>query len=225
MSVERSWAITPATRSGRPDYSEEVWKGATYHRIVLMHNEAQTALGLLLTDEPLLAPYAKAPLAPGATVRPVDVATGLDTPYTVPAGYTRSLMSYWWSFDQPIEAKSFVDGVHMSTFHEKVFMPHYEHDISTDYFGLDPTGALPHTFDYTFLNQGSRELKGYYMFTGKIIAVGTPGYPKTKTVRCTRCQHRHEVDRKASIVRCPVCRGITAYHPILFGGEQAVVVI
>jgi len=192
--------------------------GRVYDRIVLQPNETLIFIALLMTDEASPFPFVKPPLPPGDTYHAVDVFTGLDTPYTIPKGYTWAVLGYWWSFDQRVEGKMYYDGFHAESLYEEAYRTHYEHTIMPDYNMADPTGASAHTIDYTFTNLGSSDMKGYFWVTGKLIMVGTEK-PETKKVKCKHCGHEHIVDRRATWVTCPKCGLKTLYYPILFGDE------
>lgn len=216
--VERTFTVAQKGE-GRPDFSEEIHRGAVMDRIVPKYNEAVFRLGILMTDEPPLFSIARVPLGSGLTYHAIDAATGIVTPYAIPIGYTASIVSYWWAFNQPIEGKMFMDGCHISSLYEGSYFSHYEHDVFEDYNPLDPTGIAPHTLDFTFVNEGDGDMLGYYMCIGKLIQVGTPPFPDTKEVKCAHCPHTHKIDRKLGKVKCPKCGGETTYMPIIFGRE------
>ena len=217
IRVAPSWAA-PA-KVGTPDYQETVYSGSVAHRIVLSANEAAVRLGLLMS--PIASPYPhyKVPLASGLTYHVVDLATGVDTPWTCPVGYTHTILSYWWAFNQPAEGLQYLDAALLSSLHEMAYDPHYEHDIFEDYNPLDPTGLLPHTMDFTITNNGMANMSGYFMCIGKLKEIGTPPFPDTKEVKCIHCNYTHRVDRKLGKVKCPKCGKETIYMPIIFGRE------
>ncbi len=220
----QSRARTPASwanpsKEGKPDYQETVHKADVSDRIVLNTNEAVIRLGLLMTPVPSPYPHYKVPLPSGNVYQVVDLATGVDTPYTIPVGYTFSILSYWWAFKQPVTGYMYLDTFILSSLQDEAFEPHYERDVLEDYLATDPTGLAAHTLGYTCTNEGTRDMEGYFMFVGKLREVGTPPFPDLKEVRCVHCGHMHKVDRKLGKVECPKCAGETTYMPIIFGRE------
>jgi len=204
--------------SGAPDYLTEVWRGAMSLRLRLKENETVNALMILLTDEASLFGHVKPVLASGGTQKAIDATTGLEDT-TIPAGYSWTVISYWWAFDRPFKGMEYIDAQPFTSLQESSFISHYEHDILPDFFALDPTGASPHTHGYTFTNLGGDDMAGYFNSVFIITEVGTQR-SNFKIVGCKYCGAEREVNRRATRVRCEECGLITMYMPRLFGTKE-----
>jgi hypothetical protein len=205
-----------------PDYGAELWRGATMLRVRLKEMESFGALLLLLTSEASAFPWRKPPLASGATQKAIDAATGQED-ITIPAGYTWSVLSYWWAFDQPIKGLEYVDGQLYTMLFEKSSVSHYEHDLLPEYYVFDPLGLTSHTHGYACKNLGSLDVEGFFNAPFIMVEVGTERVEE-KTVRCSFCGTESVVDRRATRVRCPSCDQVSFYWPRLFGTRERALV-
>lgn len=204
--------------SGFPDYLSEVWRGAVSLRLQIKENESLSGLMMLLTDEASVFNYAVAPLASGGTQKAIDIVTGLEDT-TIPAGYTWSVLSYWWAFNRPFKGMEYRDAQPFSSLREKGFVSHYEHDVLPTYYPYDPTGASAHTFGYTLTNLADDDIEGFFNTLFLIREVGTDRL-NFKLVKCKYCGAEREVNRRATKVRCEECGQITFHAPRLWGPKE-----
>lgn len=173
----------------------------------------------MLTNHANAYPTAsEAPLASGAYASLYNASTGLNGAHTVPANYTLSVLTYWWSFYRPVMMRTLIDNYLVQEWFHYTMDSHYEHDLLEDYNPLDPTGQTSHTFEWQVTNLAAEALRGYYVIITKLIEAGTVR-PENKTVKCSYCGHLHEVLRSATRVTCPKCGMTQIYDPILFGDE------
>lgn len=158
--------------------------------------------------------WVQTPLAPGATAHYIDNVTGLTLPFTVPRGYTLSLIAGGGGFTEDAIIWVYIDGYlaingglmpgGQSSYENRVV------EMSTA--TVDPTGAAPHTIDIQITNRGAGNLEGGIQWVGILEAVGTPSLPTTKTVRCKWCGHEQTVPRETTHVTCPKCGQLTIYY-------------
>lgn len=199
---------------GSKDYTLDVHRAAVYNLYKLRANESLVALATVFSDEASLFSFVKGVLASGNTAHLVDTATGSDTPYTIPAGYEFTAVMFWYSFDQPLEVRIYVDTQLYAKDYPEVPGTWYENDVVTFQVGLiDPTYASAHSFDLTMKNLGALDLKGEG-FVGCILeAMGTPPLPATKTVKCKwACPGFAEVPVDATRWTCPICGKETWFY-------------
>ncbi len=146
-------------------------------------------------------------LAPGGIQHIIDVDTGMATPFTVPQGYTMTLIAAANATTEDGIAWAYMDGLRILclglapggvTYFENKLV-----GVSTA--SIDPTGALPHTMDVTFTNLGLGNLQGTIDCVLIIEKVGSPPLPLVKTVKCKWCGHEHTVPNEITNIICPKC--------------------
>ncbi len=154
------------------------------------------------------------PLAAGATAHFIDSETGLELPFTVPAGYTLSSISAGFSFTQDAIMWGYYEGFLRNTIGAPIGgNMFYESEVVT--WGtslLDPTAESAHPVDFQIINKGGADLEGGVVIFGILEAVGTPPFPTTKTVRCKFCDHRETVPRETTKWICPKCGKLNFYY-------------
>jgi len=158
--------------------------------------------------------WVQPPLAPGATAHYIDNVTGLSLPFTVPKGYTLSLIAGGGGFTEDAIIWAYFDGYlainggvmtgGQTSYENRVV------EMSTT--TVDPTGAAPHTVDIQITNRGAGNLEGGIQWVGILEAVGTSPLPTTKTARCKWCGHEQTVPRETTHVTCPKCKQLTVYY-------------
>lgn len=192
--------------SGKEDFSTEVVYGQYRPGITLKYN--QVLKGFSATFSANLSPYptVQAVLGAGNTGSIVDMSTGSGGPFVVPQGYTMSLVSYNGVFNQSWTSELKMDGWFLGYFGMGAAKDELARDflipISTALY--DPTGASAHTFDVEVTNDGAADMSGSLQIYVIYEAVGTPPWPKTKTIKC-RCGHTQEVSLTVTSWTCPSC--------------------
>lgn len=156
------------------------------------------------------------PLAPGGITHFVDNVTGLAMPFTIPKGYTLSLISGSETGNEDSKVWGYLDGFIAASLgiFTSGFM-HYESEIvalTTE--TLDPTGASEHTIDVTAENVGAGNFEGGFQIIGILQEVGTPPLPTTKTIRCKFCGHEEVVPQEISRWICPKCNQLNMFYDL-----------
>jgi len=204
--------------SGLPDYQIEIWRANNTLGTELKEDETLGGISLLLSADASFMPYYKPPLAPGETVKAVDVSTGVDD-VIIPKGYTLSVLINNWSFSRPVIGHESWDGMIISNTHESSFLKTFFSVLTPNYSFFDPTGAAAHTWSVDWTNLGDADMEGMYAASFILKEVGTER-AETKTVRCNRCGAERVVDRRATWVRCHGCGQVGFYMPRLFGMRE-----
>jgi len=115
---------------------------------------------VVFSDVVSLFPFVKSPLDPGNTARTIDQSTGLETPYTVPAGYDLEVLFIMVSVNQECLCRCYIDGQLVA---EDVFES--GHSEAYTVYGprishIDPNLVTSHTIDFTITNIGDYKLYG-----------------------------------------------------------------
>ncbi|MBA7633620.1 hypothetical protein ES703_41191 [subsurface metagenome] len=162
--------------------------------------------------------WVQTPLAPGASAHLVDISTGDDTPYTVPVGYTLTLVEMATAFSEDVESGFYMDfppliplsltsvGIHgagMPIIQTKLL------PISTSL--IDPLGTVEHNLDGIYTNVGAGNMTGGIDILCILEAVGTQPLPKDKKIKCKFCNHREVVPKETTIMKCPKCEQLNVY--------------
>lgn len=160
--------------------------------------------------------WVQTPLAPGATAHYIDNVTGMAMPFTVPKGYTLTLVAAGGGFTEDAIGWVYFDGLLVmsggvmlggrSDYENRVV------GISTA--TIDPTGASAHTLDVQVTNLGAGNLEGGISWTGILEAVGTEPLPATKTVRCKFCGCEKEVPQETVRWICPECGQLNIFYDL-----------
>ena len=106
--------IAPVKGIGKPDYSREVSSALQRAGIRLKYNQTAVILAKSFHPTGIGIPYAwvVGQLAPGVSAHLVDISTGLETPYTVPAGYTLTMVEMATAFSEDVESGFYMDFYH-----------------------------------------------------------------------------------------------------------------
>jgi len=154
------------------------------------------------------------PLAPGATAHYVDNLTGLTLPFTVPQGYTLSLIAAGGGFTEDAIIWAYIDdylainaGVMaggLTTYENRI--------VGITTATVDPTGATAHTIDVQVTNRGAGNLEGGTDWTCILESVGTPPLPLTKVIKCKWCGHEEPAPWEQTKLICPKCGRLTLVY-------------
>ena len=119
--------------------------------------------------------WVQAPLAPGAMAHYVDNVTGLAMPFTVPIGYTATLVAGGGSFTEDAKIWVYLDGyLVMSGGVISGGTGLYENRVvGITTATLDPVGDSAHTIDIQITNRGVGNLEGGVDLTGILEDVDT----------------------------------------------------
>ncbi len=160
--------------------------------------------------------WVNSPLAPGATKHYVDNVTGLALPFTVPKGYTLSLIAGGGTFNEDAQAWVYFDGhLVMSGGIMSGGQSVYENRvIGLTTATVDPAGLASHTVDIQITNIGTGNLEGGVTLTGILEAVGTKPLPTTKTVRCKLCGKEATVPQETTRWICPNCGLLNRFYDL-----------
>lgn len=198
---------------GAPDYYGSLHRAATYALFNLKSTETRVNLSRTMTSLTSLFSHVKPVLASGATAHLVDLATGSDTPYTIPAEYEFTWIMTWYSIDQPARVLAYID--------TQLYAELYPDPLSTWYANfvvpfqvsmIDPTFASAHLFDITLTNIGGEDLRGTAVVTGILESKSTPPRPKVKTVYCKHCGASAVIPVDTHKRLCLRCGGETWYY-------------
>jgi len=155
--------------------------------------------------------WVQTPLAPGATAHYVDNVTGLDLPFTVPQGYTGSLIAGGGGFTEDAMVWVYFDDYLVMSGSVMIGgQTYYENrvvGISTA--TIDPIGASSHTIDIQVTNRGAGNLEGGISWSCILEGVGTPPLPPTKVIKCKWCGHEEPAPWEQTKLICPKCGGLT----------------
>jgi len=195
---------------GKPDYSKEVSSARERRGLSLEYLQSLKIFTIVFSAEALpFTPYAwvQPPLAPGALASLIDVETGLSMPFTVPLGYTATIVDFGIGLTEDAIMWTYLSGFVLSN--AGVYPggnTYYENRIQAISTALiDPTGVLSPQIELKITNLGAGDLEGEVAVTGFLEAVGTPSLPLEKTVRCKWCGHEHTVPREITHITCPQC--------------------
>jgi len=160
--------------------------------------------------------WVQAPLAPGAIAHYVDNVTGLSLPFTVPKGYTLTLIAAGGGFTEDAITWVYFDGLLVMS---GGIMEGGQSDYVNRVVGLttatvDPTGATAHTIDIQVTNIGAGNLEGGVEWNGILEAVGTPPLPLTKVIRCKWCGHKETTPVEQTKLICPKCGKLTLVYTL-----------
>lgn len=157
------------------------------------------------------------PLAPGASAHMIDSETGDEMPFTVPKGYTMTIISGSFSFNQDAIIWAYYEGYLIANWGCPIggnvfYIAQIVGQGGTGLF--DPTGASSHPVDIQITNQGGANLEGGGALFCILAAVGTEPWPTTKTVKCKLCGHEETVPRETTQWICPKCGKLNLYYDL-----------
>lgn len=196
---------------GKPDYTKEVSSGRARAGIALKFNQSLITLALLCTDEvahPYAIPWVKDLIAVGDSSRLYNVSTGVVTPYTLPAGYTLSMVQQGFGANEDLEVLLYYDALLVimpgTTFAGGAYL-YANMVMPLNTATLDPTGASSHLIDIVVKNKGEGSLRGAFTFSFLLTAVGTPPLPDTKDCQCPFCSNIQNVKVGTTEIICDKC--------------------
>lgn len=212
MTVTETFAV-PARGIGHPDYTKDVSAGRVRPGLMLKANETMKTFTLTVAAEASPFAHVKAPLAPGDISHLVDFETGLDMPYTCPAGYVFALTSMSHSMSQDFSLKMYFDTFFMGYLGTKQggLLDYIAEIVGITTALRDPTGAAAHLMDCVVVNNGGVDIEGSLSTFGILITLGTEPLPDIKTVKCKHCGHLETVPKETTEMICPACGGLTLY--------------
>ncbi len=208
MRVDKTFTVEQQG-VGKPDYSREVSAGRERRGLSLEYLQTLKIFTIVFTTEYLVTPYdwIKAPLAKGASASLIDSETGLSMPFTVPLGYTATIIDFGMGLTEDAIMWTYLGG--FVSANAGVYPggnTYYENRIQAITTAvLDPTGALALAVDFKVTNLGEGDLEGQIAVTGYLEAAGTKPLPLVKTVKCKWCGHEQTVPNETTQVICPQC--------------------
>jgi len=184
--------------------------------ISLDYGQTLEIFGIVFSD--IASPYAwvSAPLGVGTTTHYIDNSTGLALPYTVPQGYTLSLIAGGYGLTEDAIAWVYLGGyLVMAGGVMSGGGAYYENRVvGITTATIDPTGATAHTLDIQVTNLGGGILEGGIEWTGILEEVGTSPLPLTKKIRCKWCGHEETVPVEQTSLICPKCSKLTMVYSL-----------
>jgi hypothetical protein len=201
---------------GKPDYSREISLGQTRPGISLKYNQTLIVNALVCSALASPYPWCRGALAVGETAPAIDASTGLALPYTVPVGYTYSIIDRFVNFSQDIRNRAYIDGFLLLENYNpsgSIYINRYILALSTA--TLDPTAITAHTVDTDYTNISAADAYGNMKDVVILEAVGTPPLPDKKDVRCKWCGYVEKgVHVNETLLNCPKCGKKTIYFNI-----------
>lgn len=194
---------------GKPDYSRAVSSARERRGLTLAYLQTLKMFTIVFTSEAPPSPYdwVRGPLAAGASASLIDTDTGDPMPFTVPLGYTATLIDFGSGLTEDAIMWTYIGGSLISN--AGVYPggnTYYENRIQAISTAIiDPTGALSLQIELKVTNLGAGNLEGQIAVTGYLEAVGTPTLPLVKTVRCKWCSYKHTVPNETTQIICPQC--------------------
>ncbi len=201
--------VTP-TGVGKADYSREVSLGQVRPGTALKYNQRLKMFVYTpqdLVPTPYIIPWIQPLLAPAATAHLMDLETGIPTPFTVPKGYTITVIEKSWDFNQDVELWLYFDGALVAAPGSSFGGTTVDITQIVGYSSVlfDPTAAAAHTVDVTIINRGGANMRGGVQFVAILEAVGTPPFPTEKKTRCPFCSHEQTVPVATTVIICGNC--------------------
>ncbi|MBA7610060.1 hypothetical protein ES703_17265 [subsurface metagenome] len=200
----------PVKGVGKPDYSRDVASAKERAGLRLEYLQNLRIFSVVFSPEYVVFPrypWVQPLLAPGDTIHLINNETGVPLPYTIPQGYTLTLIAGCFGVTENVLGWAYLDGlpiIHFGVYpgnntgYENKVVP-----LSTAM--IDRLGATSHTFDVILKNRGEGDLEGGIEVTCILEAVGTGPLPPVKTVRCPACGHEHAVPNETTQIICPKC--------------------
>lgn len=209
QTVARSYSVTP-TGIGKPDYSREVSEARERKGFTLHYLQTLGGLAYVPTDQvehPYAVSWVKPVLAPAASAHMVDYETGDDTPYTIPEGYTFTIIHEGYTHNQDVELWVYFDDLLFGCFTMGMAgnLSMLDAVVPFSSADFDPTGATSHTIDPIVINAGAGNLEGAFSISFILEAVSTPPLPTIKQCKCPFCNHKQEVAVGTTRIICKEC--------------------
>jgi len=210
----KTW-IVPAQGEGRPDYTGEQYRSATFARYNLRYLESFRIFARVLSTVASLFPHVRTPLVPGETVSLIEVTTGVPMPATIPADYAFRLLSDDWSFNARMVGRIYYDTMFAGEVYNETLGYNYVQRIQPYDTGLLGTTVTPHLWDERITNIDVINLSGFWGVTIVQYPTGTKPLPKTKTVQCRKCGKTKKVSNDTTEVKCKYCGETTRYQMVV----------
>jgi hypothetical protein len=200
----------PIKGIGKPDYSREVNSAISRAGFYLKFNQQLVVFGVLRTNavpHPYLVPWVQPLLAPGAQSHLYNLATGVTAPYTIPAGYSLSMIERSWSFTEDACLRLYFDGLLYANpgVTEAGFSTERNPVFPYSTLLIDPTALSAHAVDVIITNYGAGNMEGACTFACILEAMGTPPFPDTKECECPFCHHLQIVKIGTTAIICAKC--------------------
>ena len=211
--------IAPVKGIGKPDYSRDVSAAIERPGLRLKYNESLKIFGRAFTSLPLPPPpfaWITAPLAADDTASVIDFETGFTLPYTIPKGYTLTMLTRSHSFTQDTISWLYVDGYLYACYGVQAAgsVVYHAQVVEHGTHLIDPTGDTTHLIDLKVTNLGEADLEGSWSIRTILKAVGTQPLPTTKTVKCKFCGNEQTVPLDTSQVICSKCGKLNIYYDL-----------
>lgn len=210
MKVTRTFTVEQ-TGIGKPDYSKEVSSARQRAGLSLQFNQRLGVFVVTYTDQPGVHPspiaWVLPPLAVGATSHLYDSTTAVILPWTLPAGYTATLVQFEAAVSEDTEIWIYVDGVLYTC---QGIYPGGSFDfvnpqVSFSSAFFDPDALSSWDIDVQVFNRGGHVMEGVAALTFIIEKVGSPPWPTTKDCRCPFCNHIQTVPVGTTRITCEKC--------------------
>jgi len=190
---------------GHPDYETIITRGNIIKRITLKADESLKMFQRTFSETPSPFVWVSSPLEAGATANLIDVSTGQEMPYTVPAGYELEVLMVWASMDQKVKMAMDVLGYLAGEYYLDAYTVYYESEVKEfTTKDMDPTFSMEIPVRFYGTNLGSEAAHGYAKVVCILRKHGTPEI-KTKVVKCKWCGYEQEVDKDVTKWNCPKC--------------------
>ena len=200
---------------GKPDYSQNVSSALERAGFRLKYNQQLKVFGKSWEIADPEYPYIPAePLVAGSKEHLEDGETRLRLPYSIPVGYTFSVIATGIAFTQDVVVYAYIDGLvsytvgigqgGSSVYHNKL------RGISSLF--LDPHAAYSHEFDLIIHNLSDKDAYGLIGYDCILEKVGSEDWPTTKECQCPYCQHRQVVPVGTTRIICEQCEKLYLVH-------------
>jgi len=158
----------------------------------------------------------ESPIGPGAKLKLIDVETNLETPVTIPAGYTSGLIEWCFYSTGQLYLRVWLDGEYLGCFPITAGAETHEYEMITwaDTKFKDPEGELDHTWDFEVENPTAADVVAFVHVALRVEKVAGGG-GSSKVVRCPRCGVTFNVPPDRTSHSCPSCRH--EFTTFLFG--------
>lgn len=199
---------------GAPDYSNTVSSSKERKGLRLDYYQGLEIFGAVFTGIASPYPWILPVLAPGIATSLIDNMTGVALPYTIPVGYTLSVISIGAASTQDAIIYAYIDAFLVVTLGVIAGgTSNYENEVvgmTTE--TVDPTALTEHTLDIQITNLGLADLTGGVDIKLILEAVGTPPFPTVKTIRCKHCGYEVTVPMITTKLVCPKCKKLTMVY-------------
>jgi len=146
------------------------------------------------------------PIGPGVKLKLIDVETNLETPVTIPAGYTSGLIEWCFYSEGRLRLRVWLDGEYLGCFTIPAGAETHQYEMITwaDTKFKDPGGELSHTWDFEVENPTAADVAAFVHVALRVEKVGSGG-SSPKTVRCPGCGETFNAPPNRTRHSCPSC--------------------